>query len=59
MKNKKQQNKNLCHLKITVNKQTKWHLARIAAMMGYGDKDLGRVVDLLTREHQRMEDDLR
>ena len=29
--------------------QTDWHLRRWAAHMGYGEKDLGRVVDKLAR----------
>lgn len=50
-KKQQKQNKNLCTVKLKITKQTKWHLQELAAMAGYGEKDLGRVVDKLMRAH--------
>lgn len=55
MKNKK----NLRRITIVISAQTLWHLLRWAAFFGWGEKDLGRVVDKLVREKCLMEDDLR
>ena len=52
-------NKNLRRVNLIITSQTLWHLCRWAALMGYGEKDLGRVVDKLVREKCLMEDDLR
>lgn len=42
-------NRNLRHINIVVTAQTLWHLRRLAAMAGWGDRDLGRVIDKLVR----------
>lgn len=44
-------NRNLRRVSIVVNSQTLWHLNRMAAMAGYGEKDIGRVIDKLVREY--------
>lgn len=44
-------NKNLRTIKIIVNSQTLYHLQMLAAMAGWGEKDLGRVVDKLTKAY--------
>lgn len=44
-------NKNLCTIRVTVTKQTRYNLCRLAAANGWGDKDLGRVIDKLVRNH--------
>ena len=41
--------KNLRHIHITVTAQTLYHLETMAAANGWGEKDLGRVVDKLMR----------
>lgn len=41
---------NLCSLRITVRKQTAWHLLQMAKSQGHGDP--GRIVDKLVRAHQ-------
>lgn len=48
---KNQQDKNLCTVKLKITKQTRHHLRRMAAMAGYGERDLGRVVDKMTRNN--------
>lgn len=45
-------NKNLRTVKMTVTAQTLHHLQRMAALGGWGEKDIGRVVDKLVRTHQ-------
>lgn len=45
-------NKNLRTIKITVNSQTLYHLQLLAAMAGWGEKDLGRVVDKLMKAYR-------
>ncbi|MCI6346927.1 MAG: hypothetical protein MR880_01270 [Negativibacillus massiliensis] len=42
-------NKNLRRLSILVSAQTAYHLDNLARMAGY--REIGRVVDKLTREH--------
>ena len=42
--------KNLRRVSIVVTAQTLWNLYRMAAMAGYGEKDVGRVIDKLVRE---------
>lgn len=44
-------NKNLRTIKITVNSQTLYHMQMLAAMAGWGEKDLGRVVDKLMKAY--------
>ena len=44
-------NRNLRHINIVVTAQTLWHLRRLAAMAGWGEKDLGRVIDKLVRDY--------
>ena len=41
--------KNLVRISIVVTKQTLWHLRELAAMAGWGDRDIGKVVDKLVR----------
>lgn len=41
--------KNLRRISVVVTAQTKWHLERLAALAGYGEKDLGRVIDKIIR----------
>lgn len=47
--------KKLRHLHAIVNKQTYWHLLRWAASSGWGEKDLGRVIDKLVRDRAMSE----
>lgn len=42
--------KNLRRVPVVVTAQTLWHLKRLAAMNGWGEKDLGRVIDKIIRE---------
>lgn len=42
--------KNLKRVNVVVTKQTHWKLCQWAAFMGYGEKDIGRVIDKLVRE---------
>ena len=44
-------NRNLRRVSIVVNSQTLWHLNRMAGMAGWGEKDIGRVIDKLVREY--------
>lgn len=44
--------KNLRRISIVVTAQTEWHLKKLAAMAGYKEKDLGRVVDKLIRANR-------
>lgn len=44
-------NKNLRTVKLTVTSQTLFHLNQMAAMCGWGQRDIGRVVDKLVRTH--------
>lgn len=53
--------KNLRRINIVVTAQTLGHLEAMAAACGWGEKDLGRVVDKLMRtalanQHQRKEE---
>ena len=41
--------KNLRRVSVVVTAQTLYHLRQMAAMAGWGDKDLGRVIDKLVR----------
>ena len=49
--NYKQNNnkKNLRRISIVVTAQTLWHLNRLCAMNGWGQKDIGRVIDKIIR----------
>ena len=51
----KENKKNLRRISIVVTAQTEWHLKRLAALAGWGEKDLGRVVDKLTRANRAEE----
>ena len=41
--------KNLRRVSVVVTAQTLYHLHHLAAMNGWGEKDLGRVIDKLVR----------
>lgn len=41
--------KNLRRISVVVTAQTLWHLQRLAAVAGYGEKDIGKVIDKLVR----------
>lgn len=41
--------KNLRRISVVVTSQTKYHLCEMAAQNGWGEKDLGRVIDKLVR----------
>lgn len=43
--------KNLRRINVVVTAQTLWHLRQMAAVAGYGEKDLGRVIDKIVRSH--------
>ena len=45
MKNKE----NLRRISVVVTSQTLYHLEQIAAMNGWGKKDIGRVIDKMMR----------
>ena len=47
--------KNLRRISIVVTAQTEWHLKRLAAMAGYKERDLGRVIDKLIRSNRAEE----
>lgn len=42
--------KNLTHLHVIVTKQTYWKIRHWADEMGWTEKDMGRVIDRMTRE---------
>ncbi len=44
--------KNLRRVSVVVTTQTLYHLNHLAAMNGWGEKDLGRVIDKLVRTLQ-------
>lgn len=44
--------KNLRRISIVVTAQTLYHLRGIAAANGWGEKDLGRVIDKMIRERR-------
>ena len=44
--------KNLRRVSVVVTTQTLYHLHHLAAMNGWGEKDLGRVIDKLVRTLQ-------
>ena len=43
--------KNLRRISVVVTAQTLYHLNHIAAINGWGEKDIGRVIDKLVRAH--------
>lgn len=49
MKHRKTDKKNLRRISIVVTAQTLWHLHRLCALNGWGEKDIGRVIDKLVR----------
>ncbi len=42
-------NKNLRRISVVVTAQTLYHLNKMAAENGWGEKDVGRVIDKLVR----------
>ena len=42
-------NKNLRRISVVVTAQTLYHLNHIAAINGWGEKDVGRVIDKMVR----------
>ena len=44
--------KNLRRVSVVVTAQTLYHLRLLAAMNGWGEKDLGRVIDKVVRAMQ-------
>lgn len=44
--------KNLRRISIVVTAQTLYHLRQLAAMNGWGEKDIGRVIDKLVRSYR-------
>jgi len=44
--------KNLRRVSVVVTSQTLYHLNHMAAMNGWGEKDIGRVIDKLIRTLQ-------
>lgn len=51
--------KNLRRVSIVVTAQTLWHLRHLAALSGWGEKDLGRVIDKIIRERSAQNKDSR
>ena len=49
--------KNLRRVSVVVTAQTLYHLNRLAAMNGWGEKDIGRVIDKIVRTMQAGEKD--
>lgn len=41
--------KNLRRISVVITAQTLYHLQHMAALAGWGEKDLGRVIDKLVR----------
>lgn len=48
--------KNLRRISVVISAQTLFHLNAMAAQIGWGGKDLGRVIDKLVRTHQAADD---
>lgn len=44
--------KNLRRISVVVTAQTLYHLNRLAALNGWGVKDIGRVIDKMVRAEQ-------
>ncbi len=49
--------KNLRRVSVVVTAQTLYHLNHMAAMNGWGEKDIGRVIDKIVRYMQTNEKD--
>ena len=49
--------KNLRRVSVVVTAQTLYHLNHMAAMNGWGEKDIGRVIDKIVRLLQTNEKD--
>ena len=49
--------KNLRRVSVVVTAQTLYHLNHMAAMNGWGEKDIGRVIDKIVRFMQTNEKD--
>ena len=47
--------KNLRRISVVVSSQTVYHLMSMAAQAGWGEKDLGRIIDKLVRTRQAAE----
>ena len=47
--------KNLRRINVVVTAQTLYHLNHLAALNGWGSKDLGRVIDKLVRSLRKGE----
>ena len=45
--------KNLRRISVVVTAQTLYHLCEMAAQNGWGEKDLGRVIDKLVRSMRK------
>lgn len=43
--------KNLRRVKVVITAQTLWHLNRLCALNGWGEKDIGRVIDKIVRTY--------
>lgn len=52
MKSMMTNKKNLRRVSVVVTTQTLYHLNHMAAMNGWGEKDIGRVIDKLVRAMQ-------
>ena len=48
--------KNLRRVSVVITAQSLYHLKRLAAQSGWGEKDLGRIIDKLVRTYQASED---
>ena len=48
--------KNLRRISVVITAQTLYHLNEMAAMNGWGEKDIGRVIDKLVRASRGKED---
>lgn len=51
--------KNLRRTSVVITKQTYWNLCRWAAAAGWGEKDIGRIIDKLARERALQESTIR
>lgn len=51
--------KNLRRTSVVITKQTYWNLRRWADAAGWGEKDLGRIIDKLVRERAIQESTIR
>ena len=51
--------KNLRRFSVVTTKQTYWKLCHWAAAAGWGEKDIGRIIDKLVRERALQESTIR